>query len=299
MSNDKKKVGVLGPLLTYTHQAAKQHYANDQIEIIPYKTIDDVLIAVEEGAVAEGVVPEENVIEGTVRATIDGYYNRRVYLIGKTVIPISHYIGVLPDADAKEIAEIMTKAEAFSQCSVWMGNTLPNASLIPANSTADAARIVKEKQLKKTAVIAPELALQEHGLKVIGANVGNVTYNKTMFGIVANNLRGEPTGNDETTIVIHPNQDYARQIEGYLRCFGKQGISFTRMESRPGMVSRTPSDSRGDRMTYIFPLSFKGHHRDPIVKAALTNLMMDTCLVEGTAVKLVGSHPRVDLYNGK
>lgn len=304
------RVAILGPLLTYTHQAAENHYqkredVTDGIRITPYRTIDDVFAAVEAGKMDEGVVPEENVIEGTVRATMDGYHNRKVYLVAKEVIPVNHYVGTSPDADVQDIEEILSKTEAFSQCSQWIGAYLPNATQTPANSTADAARIVKEEGSPKKAAIAPEMALNELGLSVIASNVGNVAYNKTMFGIIKGGLlkpalMPEPTGDDETTIIIHPNQDYSGQLEGYLRPFSSRGINLTRIESRPGIVSRTPSDARGDRMGYLLNLSLRGHLKDEGVKDALTDLLTNTALYEGTAVKMIGSHPRVELYgNGR
>ena len=294
------RVGILGPLLTYTHQAAEKRY-RDTAEIVPYATIDEVFARVEAGEVDEGVVPEENVIDGTVRATIDGYYNRKVYLIGKIAIPISHYIGVTAEESIESVEEILTKAEAFSQCSQWIEANLPYAKLVPANSTADAARIVNEQGNPKLAAIGPEMAIREYGLKTLAQNVGNVSYNKTLFGIIKGGLLSpelmpEPTGDDETTIVIHPNQDYSGQLEGYLHALSSRGVNLTRIDSRPGIGSRTPSDSRGDRMVYLFNLNLKGHYQDKEVRDSLADILINTALFEGTAVKLVGSYERAELY---
>ncbi len=293
-----KKVGILGPLLTYTHQAAIQYYGEAGVELVPCLTIDAVLEKVEAGEVTEGVVPEENVIEGTVRATIDGYYNRNVHLIGKTVLPINHYLGVLKGVLLDEVAEVLTKAEAFSQCSMWLGRNLPNAVLVPQNSTAYAAERISREGMRKAAAIAPELALKASGLEIIAA-IGNLPYNRTMFAVVGKSLDWLCIGHgcDETTVIIHPNQDYEGQLVAYLGCFSRRGISLTRAESRPGIASRTPSDSRGDKMTYVFTLSFVGHYGDEGVKSALSDLQ-NICLYEGTAVKLVGSCQRVGLYGG-
>ena len=294
------RVGILGPLLTYTHQAAEKRYG-DTAEIVPYATIDEVFARVEAGEVDEGVVPEENVIDGTVRATIDGYYNRKVYMVGKVAIPISHYIGVPEEGSIESVEEVLTKAEAFSQCSQWIEANLPYAKLTPANSTADAARIVNEQGNPKQAAIGPEMAIREYGLKTLAQNVGNVSYNKTLFGIIKGGLLSpelmpEPTGDDETTIVIHPNQDYSGQLVSYLDVFRNRDVNLTRIESRPGIMSRTPSDSRGDRMGYLLTLSMKGHYLDDKVKGAVMDIVTNTALFEGTALKVVGSHERVELY---
>src|SRR3989338_8678140 len=102
-----KKVGILGPLNTYTHQAALAYYGDEKVEVVPYATIDDVFDKVESGEAGQGVVPEENVIEGTVRATIDGYYNRQVHLKGHVVIPVSHCLGALEGTRLEEVTHII------------------------------------------------------------------------------------------------------------------------------------------------------------------------------------------------
>lgn len=297
-----RRIGILGPLHTYTHQAALEYYGDGKVEVVPYATIDDVFDKVEAGEVEEGVVPEENVIEGTVRATMDGYYNRQVHLKGKVVIPIHHCLGALEGATLGKITHITTKPEAYSQTSIWRLKNIHNAQFVAANSTADAAREISERQLKGYAAIAPEIAIEAAGLSVVASGIGNTPNNKTRFGVIGTgilkpDLIGEPTGHDETTIVIHPTHDYAGQLESWLHQFSSNDISLTRIESRPGIVSRTPSDRRGERMTYLFPLSFKGHYRDANVQKALADLMLGICVFDGTAVKLVGSHRRADLYN--
>ena len=145
------------------------------------------------------------------------------------------------------------------------------------------------------------MAIREYGLKTLAQNVGNVSYNKTLFGIIKGGLLSpelmpEPTGDDETTIVIHPNQDYSGQLVSYLDVFRNRDVNLTRIESRPGIMSRTPSDSRGDRMGYLLTLSMKGHYLDDKVKGAVMDIVTNTALFEGTALKVVGSHERVELY---
>ena len=67
------KLGYLGPNGTFSEQAA-MIYANKQEDVCEYKifsTITDVIEAVTDGTVDEGIVPLENSIEGTVTSTMD------------------------------------------------------------------------------------------------------------------------------------------------------------------------------------------------------------------------------------
>lgn len=293
-----KKIGILGPLLTYTHQAALKHYGKNA-EIVPYRTIDEVFEKVESGEADEGVVPEENLIEGTVRPTMDGYYNRNVYLVGKVVVPVSHYVGGTAESGTDGIEKIFSKEEAFSQCSKWLSENAPGASYVPANSTAGAARAVSGKSDPAAAAIAPKAALKEAGLNVLAEDVGNVRGNRTMFGIIKGGKAGSgdimPTGDDETTLIIHPKQDYPGQLISYLESFYENGINLTRIESRPGIVDRTLSDCRENSMNYMLHFAFRGHYTDANVRDALEDVAMRKAMPEGASVKLVGSYPRASL----
>ena len=69
------KVGYLGPVATFTHQAALEHFGISA-KYIPLSTIKDVFEEVERGNIDYGVVPVENTIEGVVNYT-------RFLVIGK------------------------------------------------------------------------------------------------------------------------------------------------------------------------------------------------------------------------
>lgn len=63
----------LGPKGTFCEIAAKAYVArfDKQLMLTPYETIYDVIRAVNDGEVKEGVVPIENSVEGSVTVTLD------------------------------------------------------------------------------------------------------------------------------------------------------------------------------------------------------------------------------------
>ncbi|ORY69969.1 Prephenate dehydratase-domain-containing protein [Pseudomassariella vexata] len=67
----KPVVCFLGPMSSYTHQAALQSFSKDDVELMPVSTIKDVFETTQAGAADYGVVPIENSTHGSVVFTLD------------------------------------------------------------------------------------------------------------------------------------------------------------------------------------------------------------------------------------
>ena len=61
-----KTLGYLGPLGTYSHEIALKYTQQHQqeFELIPFSSISDVIYAVDQQQIAQGIIPMENSIEG-------------------------------------------------------------------------------------------------------------------------------------------------------------------------------------------------------------------------------------------
>ena len=65
------RVAHLGPAGTFSEDALRAAAAGAAIEALPMPTIYDAITAVDEGRAERALVPFENSIEGSVRATLD------------------------------------------------------------------------------------------------------------------------------------------------------------------------------------------------------------------------------------
>ena len=95
---NEMKAGYLGPLGTFSHQAALEVFSENEIH--PYDTIFQVLMAVEEDELDYGIVPIENSTEGTVNATVDALiFDLDLYIQKLVVLPIRQNLMVKKGAD--------------------------------------------------------------------------------------------------------------------------------------------------------------------------------------------------------
>ena len=93
MSPTKQRIGYFGPAGTFTEQALLTQSDLATGELVPYRTVPDVLDAVDRGEVSLGFVPIENSIEGTVNFTQDALvFDHDLLIQREVVLDIEHCI---------------------------------------------------------------------------------------------------------------------------------------------------------------------------------------------------------------
>jgi len=87
-----RSIAYLGPPGSYSEIAALA-YGGEQATCIPLASMPAVVTAVETGAATVGILPIENVLEGSVTTTLDLLIHETdLRIAGETVIPIRHYL---------------------------------------------------------------------------------------------------------------------------------------------------------------------------------------------------------------
>jgi chorismate mutase/prephenate dehydratase len=263
-------IGYLGTEGSNTHMAATKKFGS-QVSYSPCESISAVFQAVEQDECEYGVVPIENSTEGVVTYTIDMLVDSELKICAQILMKISHTL--LAKTAMGQIKKIYSNPQVFGQCRHWLSNHMPEASLIPVESTTIAAeRAAKEKG---AAAIGSQLAGQINGLKALRTNIQDVAHNTTRFLVIAKQ-DVPPTGSDRTSILF-TIKDKVGALHAMLSPFFKNKINLTKIESRP---------SKKRAWDYFFFVDFEGHREDAKVKKALKEL-------EGMCkyLKVVGSYP--------
>jgi len=190
------KIAYLGPSGTYTEKAAKAYSENTEAKLIPCKNIRDVFEHVKNEIADAGVVPNETSFTGGVEATIDCLLeyckdeNKNIGVIEAIQMPVHHSIGALKKHS--KINKILSKYEAFKQCSEYIHEKYRSAKQIETESTAAAIDIIVSKNLKSAAAIADKNVLISKGLEVIAENIENYEHNETRFIVIKRGISKTP-----------------------------------------------------------------------------------------------------------
>jgi prephenate dehydratase len=240
--------------------------------------LSEVLDAVHKGSADLAFVPIENSIEGTVNAIVDSLVFDVELLIQREVILDVHMQLMAPSgAEMSNIARVLSLPHASAQCRQFLADRLPDAEVVPTNSTAEAARIVGEERRLDTAALAPRLSAKLYDLDILASAVEDHPDNQTRFVALAPKGVPAPTGHDKTSIVCFQREDRPGSLHAILSEFAARNINLTKLESRP------TKRGLGD---YCFLIDLSGHLADEVVADCLRVLH-----AEMAGVKFLGSYP--------
>ena len=270
----RKRMAYLGPPGSYCEQAALDHDADAML--LPFGSIPAVADAVESGMADEGVVPIENILEGSVTYTLDLLIHDSTLLVRhELVLPIHHCLLAKPGTNTDEIEVVYSHPQALAQCRSFLAECLPNAALTASLSTSAAVEQVLESETV-AAAIANRRAAALYGAEVLAEDIEDDPNNRTRFVVLAPTDH-PPTGADKTSICFDFDYDAPGILHAALGELAQRGINLEKIESRP---------TRRSLGRYVFLVDLQGHREDAIVGEAL-EAMRD----RASRFKVFGSYP--------
>ncbi|MFK7916946.1 MAG: prephenate dehydratase [Ilumatobacter sp.] len=274
-----RRIGFLGPFGTFTQQALRTVADADGADHIPFRTVPDVLAAVDSGDVDAGFVPIENSIEGMVNFTQDALaFDHELIITNEVVIDIEHCLLVQSGTSLDDVHTLVSIPVATAQCHRYLRERLPAVEIVPSSSTADAARRVSESTDSHVVALAPRVAAEVYGLEIAEADVADHAGNQTRFVMVARSGVPAPTGHDRTALVVYQRADEPGSLIAILQEFAARRINLSNLFSRP-----TKAGGLGD---YCFIMYADGHVSDEL----LADTMRALHAKQG-GVKFLGSYP--------
>ncbi len=268
-------VAFLGPEGTFSHEAVLKHFGHS-VKPVPLAAFDEVFREVEAGSADYAVVPVENSTEGAVNYTIDLLLKTPLKICGEVELRIHDHL-MSKASDIASVKRIYSHSQSLAQCREWLDAHLPSVERIAVNSNAEAARLASEDV--EAAAVAGKSAAEMYSLPLLASNIEDEPNNTTRFLIVGRESV-PPSGEDKTALLLS-TRNQPGSLFKLLEPMAKNGISMTRIESRP---------SRQGTWDYVFFVEVLGHQDDEAVASALAELEKEAALF-----KVLGSFPRAVL----
>ena len=270
---DMMAVAYLGPQGTYSQEAAIRHFGGS-IETRSCTTIDDVFKQVETGATGYGVVPIENSTEGAIGRTLDLLLTTPAKVCGEIMLPVRQCL-MSKAKNPAHIKKVYSHTQSLAQCQHWLARHLPGAERIAVVSNAEAALLAARDT--QSAAIASKTAAELYKLNLLARNIQDESRNTTRF-LVLSREDAAPSGRDKTSLILS-TRNVPGAIHDLLAPLAKNGVSMTRLESRP---------ARTGVWEYVFYIDIEGHAHDTRVAQALGAIGR-----KASFVKNLGSYPAV------
>lgn len=253
-----QKVAFLGPVGTYTHQAAQSRFGATS-SYVAISSIEGVFRELSNKEAKYGVVPIENNTEGAVGATLDclrKYEN--VKIVAEIYMDIHHSFASLSQ-NLSSINKIYSHPQGYNQCHNFLDDhTLTSVEFIPTKSTAQAALLASQDP--NSAAICSKIAAYINKIPIMFEKIEDNLANKTRF-FVLSDFKNIKSQCDKTSILALTAHRPGGLVE-LLNMFKDGGINLTKLESRP--------IKQKDFKT-IFYIDFEGHIDDDNVNAVLKN----------------------------
>lgn len=284
-----QRVGHLGPAGTFSEEALLAGAVPGAVEPVALETIYDTAMAAARGEVAWAVVPIENSLEGSVTVTLDllADHAAELAIVAEELLAVRHFLAACAEMPLDRITRVLTHPQVPGQCRRFLRERLPQAQIVPANSTAEAVRIAAGARASEgVAAIGPRLAAELYGAHVLAADVQDRDDNLTRFvwlgprgtaGQAPPVLPREGARQKTSLVFWGPGADRAGWLVLCLDQFAHRGINLTKIESRP----------RRERMGhYMFFVDLEGDVSELDVDQAIAGLR-ELC----EQVWVLGSYP--------
>jgi chorismate mutase/prephenate dehydratase len=237
-------------------------------------TLEEVFSLVQHESLTHGIAPIENSQAGSIGMTYDLLLESNVVVCGEAHIRTTYSLIANKSASLSSIKKIYSHPQALAQCQAFLKHL--GGELIPTYHTLSTVKMIKDKRLTDTAIVAGEGVAFANDMNILAREIEDNRWNSTRFFLLGKQ-DAPPTGNDKTSIVTllkHKPGTLHQVIEE----FAKHEINLTKVETRP--TRKTPWE-------YHFYLDFEGHRQDPVIKEAL-HKVEEACLF----LKVLGSYPR-------
>lgn len=270
-----RTIAFLGPLGTYTEEAARLYDATADLR--PFPNITAVGMAVASGDTEQGVVPIENSIEGSVNFTLDLLLSEGSLLIrNEMVLPIEHFLMGRPGTRLQDIEVIYSHPQALAQCREYLERRFANAERSASLSTAQAVGDAIASQVP-AAAIAPRRSADLYNAEIFDSAIQDVAANATRFVVLAK-ADHPPTGNDKTSLSFSFARDVPGQLYEVMGEFARRDINLAKIESRPTKTSLGQ---------YIFLIDCDGHREDGVLGEAIQAVEKRV-----SSLRVMGSYPK-------
>lgn len=220
------RVACLGPLGTFSHQAALEHFGPGS-ELLAQPDLPEVAEAVVRGEADWGILPVENSIEGIIGVSFDLVAEHGLVVVGERVLPVHLYL--VGQGPLEAVQRVVSHPQPLRQARHWLRQHLPGAALETAPSTAEAAAVAVGDPAA-AAIVGP-MVMHAGTLPPLAGPVEDRPDNRTRFWVVAR--RGEAAAEGAKTALLMTLPHRPGSLARALEVVARHGLNMTSLTSRP------------------------------------------------------------------
>ncbi len=264
----------------FAEDAVRAYFGADE-PTIPVPGFREVFEAVTGRRARAGVVPIENLVNGTVRENYDLLLEYELVIVGEVTVPVHLCLAALPGQQIDAIERVYSHIQALGQADRFL-RTRP-WSLLTTYNTAGAGKLIVDGNERGSAAVLSPRAAGLFGLEILADDIQNVPDNRTRFVVVErageaarDAGRPAPFGMRTTLALALPN--VPGTLHEVLGILANAGINMSKLESRP---------LHGRTWEYVFWVDLDCGADEPGPRSALQAVAASVPML-----RILGSYPR-------
>lgn len=219
----------------------------------PLKTIPDVVDFVDKNPFTLGVIPVENSIDGTLRASLDSLMKTRnpnIKILSELIMPIEYCL-LSRTTEFYSITGIIGTPYLLGKCQEFVKNEMPlNLNIVEHATMTECARNLQNYNLTYGSIGNRKIA-ERYMLNVLKENINDDKSNQTRY-ILIGDQETTPTEKDKTSIAFSVYNTPGELLR-ILNIFVEHEVNITYISSRP---------SKNDLDEYLMIVNLDGHISD-------------------------------------
>ena len=274
-------IAYLGPEGSFSEMARDVFCEKLKIDTFstPLPTIPEIVDFVDKNPFTVGVLPVENSIDGTLRASLDCLMttkNPNIRILSEMIMPIEYCL-LSRTTEFYSITGVIGTPYLLGKCHQFIKHELPmNLNVIEKATMPECARDLQNYNLTYGSIGNKKIA-ERYMLNVLKDNINDDKSNQTKY-ILIGDYETVKTGKDKTTIAFSANNTPGSLIK-VLTAFLENNINITYIASRP---------SRNNLDEYIVIVNLDGHISDDNLLKVMSEIKPRT-----RYFRFLGSYSRV------
>ena len=276
MTDSSNIIAFQGVLGAYSHMACQA--VKPEMEVLPCRSFEDMILAVQEGRAELAMVPVENSIAGRVADIHHLLPGSGLYINGEHFQRVNHQLLAPRGATLEDLVEVHSHAQGLAQCRERLRALGLQPVIHP--DTAGAAKDIAARGDKSVGAIASALAGEIYDLDVLVPSAEDAEHNTTRFLVMSRTDITPPVnGEAMITTMVFTVRSVPAALYKSLGGFATNGINLTKLESyiRPG--------SHHNAQFYV---DVEGHIGSPDMQLAMDELRF---YCQDGEVTILGTYP--------
>lgn len=226
------KVAIQGGKASF-HDIASHRLFNNSLETVSCDSFKEVCEKLKKKEVNYAVMAIENSIAGSILPNYSLIEEYGFTIVGEEKLFLHQNLMVLPGQKLEDITRAMSHYMALLQCKEFF-NKHSYIKLEEYHDTADAAKYIKENNLKGVGAIAGYMAAERYGLEIIAPDIETMKLNFTSFYVLSRTSKSpfDRSEANKTTLSFELPHE-AGSLAKALNIINEFGISLTKIQSVP------------------------------------------------------------------